>query len=335
MKSTISFVAWSCLLCVLGVVGACQDDHSVEPAGNNRAAPGPAGKAGAPPDDALEAFFRGACGEAIAQVCTTPFSTCQADPTCAQGLPCLRQCVASDGSFASECVQDCGDPADAATPLAWLTECLSRVKLERSGEASAASGDCWLATSDQADLPPLLQQSCPSSTNANLCHRCEEASCCENDNECSANAACSGFNRCIQDCVKKKSLHECNVDCDAAHPGGLAKYAPLLTCMTFRCSNDTCGDGPWDSCERCLYGTECAASAVACRGEPRCYLLSSCYAACDTFDRNCKRDCFDTYPEAKEQFEDSTACGLYHCFAVCQTVDFNAPLGATLADVRP
>jgi hypothetical protein len=187
-----------------------------------------------------------------------------------------------------------------------------------------SSGGGGSAGSAGASRDPILDQTCPASTETNACYRCEDIHCCNTYAACAASAECGAYKLCLQACTNgtpdtgdvAKNLpadQNCDLYCYNRHPGGLTLWAPRSACLEQYCyDTDACGTVPLNACQRCT-NQLCAKPQANLSKTPDGQLLLACNAACGTGGVACLSACLSHYPAASGALDAFGSCVTSQC----------------------
>lgn len=170
-------------------------------------------------------------------------------------------------------------------------------------------------------LPPwdgaVLGQQCPQMQDTTLCATCEDNFCCDTQAACLGDPDCVAFDSCLRNCDNgvpddagvhdsgvPSSIGQCPFYCAAAHPSGLAHFAPRQACIDQYCYAP-CQGSPPNGCASCIF-TNCAQQFAAMVGTADGFLEFSCGANCS--DAMCQTACQNQYPSTLAANNALTAC---------------------------
>jgi len=199
---------------------------------------------------------------------------------------------------------------------------LSALRSCRKTGAGAACVECGGAPPDAAadagstgcSAHPLLCQQCGGSSETEQCPRCEDEKCCETHAACQADAVCNAYRTCLVDDCKSGSLVGCIDFCEQRLPGGYAKFARRLACVTMNCLYE-CQAPDQPEPEVVCLRDHCTREYVDCELVGDCSLLSLCIGTC-AGSSICIDQCKGSYPDGVERFGLLERCAIAQCSGV-------------------
>jgi hypothetical protein len=230
--------------------------------------------------------------------CSNEKAACAAEPACASWLDCVLACpVATNGDADPVCEKACPGSSTEDKPRAALNDC------RRSG----AGASCTPCGKIGPGAHPILNQSCPASTSADGCVRCQESKCCKT----SCDAGCNSLIGCIKGCGGlSKGDTACIDACYAKNPKGVAETGPWLACVGVVCKKDCPGILTTTDCAACAL-EKCGAPFADCLAEPACYLRYMCGLACKNTE--CYQACDKKHIAGEAAFDRFLLCVADRC----------------------
>lgn len=251
----------------------------------------------------------GACGTCVKSSCQQAVDACEVEPSCAAYLMCLYECdTTADGNADPACVAAC--PAATGTGIA-PQEAFETCRTSGDGAQCATCGSVSDAGIDSAQhVNPIVAQTCPTSSETNVCWKCEDEKCCDTYTTCKANPACDQFRDCVRDCTD--SMDVCTSECAQQVPDGYDDFRIRMACVNIMCMTE-CGEST-DPCADCM-ADKCTNEMADCYEDAACDLLSLCMGACG--DEACFNACRATYPGGEELNSTMLTCATKKCPTHC------------------
>ncbi len=163
-----------------------------------------------------------ACAACLTGRCCTPLESCAALGGCADFVGCIQPC-AGDAICAETCRR--------RFPTAYVGDVGSAIASVESCTASRCEGECRVG--------------CGGYVHADAkCAGCMARTplCCENGRTCMKNTECAALVACERTCAPHDD--QCLLDCELAHPEGVAAQRALGSCLQDNCA-DSCIEPRW------------------------------------------------------------------------------------------
>lgn len=254
------------------------------------------------------------CGACVTASCGPRRQVCDSEPSCAAHSACADKCAAApDGAVDAACLAACpgGENSVATKARAAYDACLTATEL-------AACAGCPKPPAIPPPTIDVLAQKCPASTDPNACFKCEDERCCNTYAACAADPECKmQLEPCLKACGAN-GTPACRSQCYAAHPKGVAAWAPRDTCLNVNCITE-CGNSAPDACFDCAFLSSCRDTNARCASDEGCFLLTACLeATCPSITDACLKSCKAKVPPSAGLLYDAWfACTAVACNKLC------------------
>jgi len=255
------------------------------------------------------------CGACVVSGCGPQRQVCDSEPSCAAHSGCADKCTAMpDGTIDAACLAACpgGDNAVASKSRAAYDACITTTGLPACSACPASVG-----AAPSAD--DVLAQKCGTSTDPNTCFKCEDERCCNTYAACDAEPECKvQLEGCLKACGADGTA-ACRSACYAAHPKGVATWAPRTTCLDTRCITECGGPATPDPCFDCGVLSSCRDTHARCASNEGCFLLLACLDTdCPNVTDTCIKSCkAKVDPSAAPLFDAWFSCTAVACDKIC------------------
>jgi hypothetical protein len=248
------------------------------------------------------------CQKCTYEKCATEYLDCAGDASCFVLSQCVGEC---NGSV--KCINTCHETHGGLKTSAKFQTYLGCILENCTTPCSSSSID---DAGPDAEIAPVLLQTCGEACSTEYCAACERGLCCDTYDACRENDSCTELLACVEKCPRE-TIRSCELACLEANPQGADLYAFHAACREILCVDEPCSWAPVSLCETCLW-TKCSRRTAICDSDPLCHQRRRCEQEC-AGDAGCLGACATKYvgEQANAKYEDLKGCAAALCPKSC------------------